>query len=35
VHVGVEVHQPAHLAVLLGDQLLIERCDLDVAIECR
>src|SRR6185312_15967240 len=32
LHVGVELDQPARLAVLLGDQLLVERGDLDVEV---
>src|SRR6202049_4256156 len=31
-HVGVELSQAAGLAVLLGDQLLVERRDLDVEV---
>jgi hypothetical protein len=33
LHVRVQRLQPADLAVLLGDQLLVERCDLDVDVE--
>jgi hypothetical protein len=32
-HVRIERHKPPDLAVLLGDELLIERCDLDVEVE--
>jgi hypothetical protein len=31
--VGVELHQASHLAVLLGDELLVQRRDLDVDVE--
>jgi hypothetical protein len=34
-HVRVEGHEAPHLTVLLGNQFLIERGDLDVEIECR
>jgi hypothetical protein len=32
-HVGVELMQPADLAVLLGDELLVQSRDLDVDVE--
>src|SRR5206468_2836212 len=32
LHVGIQLDQPARLAVLLGDELLVERGDLDVEV---
>jgi hypothetical protein len=35
LHVGIKLLKPAHLAVLLGDELLVERRDLYVEVELR
>ena len=32
VHLGIQLREPARLAVLLGDQLLVQRGDLDVEV---
>jgi hypothetical protein len=32
VDLGVELLEPPHLSVLLGDELLVHRCDLDVEV---
>jgi hypothetical protein len=33
LHVRIQLHEPPGLAVLLGDQLLVQRRDLDIEIE--